>query len=324
MTILIREVVADEAGQRLDRWIRAHYPALGQGRLQRLLRTGRVRVDGRRVKAGHRLVPGEKVRVPPEVGQAVGVPPAPAPRASAEDRRRLRALVLYGDDEMIAIDKPPGLAVQGGSAVTRHLDQMLDGLAEPGEERPRLVHRLDKDTSGLLLLARTARAAARLTRAFRDGEIAKTYWAIVVGLPPLPRGRIDLPLAKRAGPGGERTRVEDAGGRRAITEYAVLDRAGRRAAWLALRPLTGRTHQLRAHAAAIGTPILGDGKYGGAEAFPSGLDVARWLHLHARALRVPNGRGGWTALEAPPPPHFRETLKALGFEIADARDPFRD
>ncbi len=225
---------------------------------------------------------------------------------------------------MIAIDKPPGLAVQGGSAVTRHLDQMLDGLAEPGEERPRLVHRLDKDTSGLLLLARTARAAARLTRAFRDGEIGKTYWAIVVGLPPLPRGRIDLPLAKRAGPGGERTRLDDAGGRRAITEYAVLDRAGRRAAWLALRPLTGRTHQLRAHAAAIGTPILGDGKYGGAEAFPSGLDVARRLHLHARALRVPNGRGGWTALEAPPPPHFRETLKALGFEIADARDPFGD
>ncbi len=322
MSVEIHEVDSGEAGQRLDRWFRAHYPGLGQGRLQKLLRTGQVRVDGRRVKASYRVAGGEKVRVPPEAVAVEGAPPAP--RASAEDSREVRALVLYGDDEMIAIDKPPGLAVQGGSAVTRHLDRMLEGLREAGGERPRLVHRLDKDTSGLLLVARTARAAARLTRAFRDGEIQKTYWALVVGLPTLPRGRIDLPLAKRAGPGGERMRIVDDGGRRAITEFAVLDRAGRRAAWLAMRPLTGRTHQLRAHAAAIGTPILGDGKYGGAEAFPSGLDVARRLHLHARALRVPNGRGGWTSLEAPPPSHFREALKALGFEIADARDPFGD
>ncbi len=321
MSVGVREIESGDAGQRLDRWFRRHYPDLGQGRLQRLLRAGQVRIDGKRVKASHRIEAGEKVRIPPEASREEAKPQA-VPRVSAAERRRVRELVLHADDEIFVIDKPAGLAVQGGSGVNRHLDAMLDGLREAGGERPRLVHRLDKDTSGLLLLARDARSAARLTKAFRDGEIEKTYWAIVAGLPPHARGRIDLPLAKRAGPGGERARVDDEGGLRAITDYAVIDRAGRHAAWLAMRPLTGRTHQLRAHAAAMGTPILGDGKYGRRDAFPGGLEVARRLHLHARSLVVPDGRGGWKRFEAPPPVHFRETLAALGFDLAAAaRDP---
>ena len=321
MSVGVREIEPGDAGQRLDRWFRRHYPDLGQGRLQRLLRTGQVRVDGKRVKANHRVEAGEMIRIPAE---ATVAPPPTIPRVSKAEQRRVVELVLHDEDEMIVIDKPAGLAVQGGSAVNRHLDGMLDGLRKPGGERPRLVHRLDKDTSGLLLLARTARSAARLTKAFRDGEIEKTYWAIVAGLPPEPRGRIDLPLAKRAGPGGERARVDDEGGRRAITDYAVIERAGRHAAWLAMRPLTGRTHQLRAHAAAMGTPILGDGKYGRRDAFPGGFEVPPWLHLHARSLVVPDGRGGTRLFEASPPAHFRETLSALGFDLAAAADPFGD
>ena len=323
MSVEIREVVPAEAGQRLDRWFRQHYPALGQGRLQRLLRTGHIRVDSKRVKAGHRVQAGEQVRVPPEAGLRETTNAGPL-RVSPAARREIKGLVLHVDDEIFVLDKPAGLAVQGGSAVTRHLDAMLDGLRGPGEERPRLVHRLDKDTSGLLLLARDARTARRLAKAFRDGSVVKTYWAVVVGVPELARGRIDLALAKRAGPGGERTRTVEADGRRAITDYATIERAGRHAAWLAMRPLTGRTHQLRAHAAAVGTPILGDGKYGGRAAFPGGLEVAKRLHLHARRLAVPDGRGGHVDLAAPLPPHFRETFAALGFDSAGAADPFAE
>lgn len=313
------EVAAAEAGLRLDRWFRQRFPGLTHGRLQRLLRTGQVRVDGRRVKAGHRVEAGQQVRVPPEAD----APAQPArPRVDAHDAAMLRAAVLHRDEAVIVLNKPPGLAVQGGSATVRHLDGMLEALRFEAAERPRLVHRLDKDTSGVLALARSAAAAAWLTRAFRDGRVEKTYWAIVVGVPQPGAGRIDLGLAKRAGPGGERIRVDEAAGRRAVTEYRVLDRVGREAAWLALRPLTGRTHQLRAHAAALGTPILGDGKYGGRRAFLQGLTVSTRMHLHARGLALPRPDGGMLRIEAPPPPHFAETLKRLGLRQADGADPF--
>ena len=316
-------VVADEAGLRLDRWFKRRFPDLPHGRLERLLRTGQVRVDGARAKSGLRLEAGQRVRVPP----LQAPPPAreqPPPAASEAEAADLRARVLYRDGEILALDKPAGLAVQGGSGQQRHLDGLLDALRFDAAERPRLVHRLDQDTSGVLLLARTSAAARRLTEAFRLGEVDKLYWAIVVGAPEPPRGRIDAALAKRGQPGGERVMVDEAQGRPAATEYATLDRAGRRAAFLALRPLTGRTHQLRAHLAAIGTPILGDGKYGGQEAFLPGIELARRLHLHARrlALRLPNGKR--LGILAPPPSHFAETAAALGFVTAEAEDPFAD
>ena len=258
----IREVTRDEGELRLDRWFRRHYPDLGHGRLEKLLRTGQVRVDGARAKAGLRLAPGQRVRVPPPgrtappSAAARKQPPPPRP----EEAQALRARVLYRDADVIAIDKPAGLAVQGGTGTRHHLDAMLDALRFEAGERPRLVHRLDRDTSGVLLLARNVRAAARLGAAFRDRRPRKPYWALVVGLPPADAGRIALPLAKTGGAAGERM-AADAEGKAAITHYAVIETAGARAAWLALQPGTGRTHQIRVHMAHVGHPVIGDPVY---------------------------------------------------------------
>ena len=314
------EVVPDEADLRLDRWFKRHYPNLGHGRLEKLLRTGQVRVDGGRVKAGQRLRPGQRVRVPP-LGDTPSPPRKTRPGVSGDDAKALRGIVLYRGDDIIAIDKPAGLAVQGGSRTTRHLDGMLDALRFGAGERPRLVHRLDKDTSGVLALARTAPAAARLGKAFRGRKVAKLYWALVVGAPERERGRIESALAKKAGARGERVE-EDGAGRPAVTDYAVIDSVGRQAAWLALRPRTGRTHQLRAHCAAMGTPILGDGKYGGPGAFLAGLGAARMLHLHARALDLPVSGGETLRITAPLPAHMRETWRLFGFDADSDGDPF--
>ncbi len=308
-------VVEDEDGLRLDRWFRRHFPGLGHGRLEKLLRTGQIRVDGRRAKAGLRLAAGQAVRVPP-IGEAAPTPvrrgPPPLDPRQAAD---LRARILHMDDDVIALDKPPGLAVQGGRGVTRHLDAMLDGLRFDAPERPRLVHRLDKDTSGVLLLARNARAAARLAAAFRTKVVRKIYWAIVVGVPRPRRGRIDLALSKQPGKRGEQVKPM-AAGKRAVTLYATVDVAGGRAAWLGLMPLTGRGHQLRVPCAALGTPILGDGKYGGAGAFLPAEGIARRLHLHARSISLPHPRGGNLAVAAEPPPHMARSWTSLGFELA--------
>lgn len=309
-----RQVKADEAGLRLDRWFRRHYPGLPHGRLEKLLRTGQVRVDGGRAKANQRLEAGQAVRVPP-LGDAAAPPPARRePPISSRERRALEEAVLHVDASVIALNKPAGLAVQGGTKTDRHLDAMLDALRFGADERPRLVHRLDRDTSGVLLLARTARAAAALARSFRETETEKVYWAIVAPAPHPLQGRIDYRLAKQPGERGERVRVDEEEGRRAVTEYRTLDRAGRNAAWLELRPLTGRTHQLRAHCAAIGSPILGDDKYGRRGAVTGGLDIPKGLMLHARALRIPHPDGGVLRVEAPPPEHFRRALAAFGFD----------
>ena len=304
---------------RLDRWFRRHYPSLGHGRLEKLLRTGQVRVDGRRAKSGDRVAPGQAIRVPP-LGEAAPAPPPQTPRARPQDEAALRDLILHRDEHVIVLNKPAGLAVQGGSNTTRHVDGLLDGLRFDSTERPRLVHRLDKDTSGVLLIARTAAAAAFLTRAFRDKTTRKTYWAIVAGCPKLSQGRIDLALAKGMGGGRERVRADD-DGKDAVTYYTVVDNAGDRASWLALLPLTGRTHQLRAHCAAIGTPILGDGKYGGAAAHTLGGAAAHRLHLHARALEIPHPAGFMLQVTAPLPVHMRRVWEFLGFAV-DAPDPF--
>lgn len=323
MTVLHRTVAAEEADLRLDRWFRRHFPQLTQGALQKMLRTGQIRVDGKRAEASTRLAAGQEVRIPP---LPEGPPPAapPRPPVSERDARELQSLVLYRDNSVIVLDKPHGLPVQGGPGIVRNLDAMLDALRFGEEERPRLVHRLDRDTSGVLVLARTPAAAAELARAFRGRDVEKTYWAVVVGEPSPREGRIDIALAKLGGPRGERTQAVDdpKQGVRAITDFRTLDAAKRRAAWLELVPLTGRTHQLRVHCAeGLGCPILGDGKYGGAAAHLEGLPGA--LHLHARALRLPHPEGGVLEVAAPLPPHMRETFAFFGFTAPRTPAPRR-
>jgi len=315
-------VAADEADLRLDRWFRRRFPELGHGRLEKLLRTGQVRVDGKRAKSGLRLAPGQIVRVPPlGAGQArpAGAKPRASLRIAEHEAEELRGRVLYRDDWLIVLDKPAGLAVQGGSGLSRHLDALSEALRFGAAEKPRLVHRLDKDTSGVLVLARSATAARHLTAAFRGQEARKTYWAAVVGVPDRRQGRIDLPLLKgRAGAGGdEKMTAARAGGQPAVTLYRLVQAAGARAGWLVLRPLTGRTHQLRAHCAAIGHPILGDGKYGGRAAFLPSDGLAQRIHLHARELAIPHPADGTTLrVSAPLPAHMTETWTRLGFDPA--------
>jgi 23S rRNA pseudouridine955/2504/2580 synthase len=309
----------DGAG-RLDRWFRRHYPALGHGRLEKLLRTGQIRVDGKRARAGDSVAPGQAIRVPP---LAAPSPPPPARHVRPQDEGLLRQLVLYRDASAIVLNKPAGLAVQGGTKTGRHVDGLLDTLRFDSDERPRLVHRLDKDTSGVLLIARNAGAAAFFTRAFREKTTRKTYWAAVIGLPQLPQGRIDLALAKRVGISGERVQADDEDGKSAVTYYRVMDHAGDRVSWLALLPITGRTHQLRAHCAALGTPIMGDAKYGGSAAHLAGVVAEKGLHLHARTLAIPSPEGGILRVTAPLPPHMRETWDLLGF-AGDPSDPFAE
>ncbi|WP_426958221.1 RluA family pseudouridine synthase [Muricoccus radiodurans] len=309
----LRTVSDDEADLRLDRWFRRHHPNLTQGALQKMLRTGQVRVDGKRAETGTRLMPGQQIRVPP---LPEGPPPAPDARKAVSDRdaAMLERLVIYRDDSVIALDKPHGLPVQGGPNIARHLDGMLDALRFGADDRPRLVHRLDRDTSGVLLLARTPGAAAKLAAAFRGRDARKTYWALVVGRPHPLEGRIDMPLAKTGGPRGERiTPAEDAEGTRAVTDFRVVDNARKHVSWLEMHPLTGRTHQLRVHAAsALKTPILGDGKYGGAAAHIEGMSGL--LHLHARAIEVPHPEGGTLSVSAALPPHMDESFAFLGFD----------
>jgi 23S rRNA pseudouridine955/2504/2580 synthase len=231
--------------------------------------------------------------------------------------------VLFRDRDALVIDKPAGLAVQGGTSTDVHLDGMLDALRFDAAERPRLVHRLDKDTSGVLVLARSAAAAARLTEAFRRKEARKIYWAVVVGVPKLSEGKIDLALSKQGSGHGERVRPDEEG-LRAVTYYSIVEQAWRRAAWLALMPITGRTHQLRAHCVALGTPILGDGKYGGQESFIAGADLPKQLHLHARSIRLPRPGGGVIAARARLPAHMLTTWQFFGFDSAPAEEPLAD
>jgi 23S rRNA pseudouridine955/2504/2580 synthase len=325
MTVQLRKVGGDEADTRLDRWLRRHVPALTQGALQKMLRTGQIRVDGKRAEANTRLLPGQEVRIPPVAPDPARDRPRDPKPVDAKEAAALLARVIHRDPQVLVLDKPHGLPVQGGPGIARHLDGMLDALRFDAEERPRLVHRLDRDTSGVLVLARTAAAAAKLAAAFRGRDVEKTYWAIVVGEPTPPAGRIDLPLVRQGGPRGERTAAADPDDReaaRAITEFATLDKVRRRAAWLELKPHTGRTHQLRVHCAeALGCPILGDGKYGGSSAHLE--DLPGQLHLHARALRLPHPAGGWLEVAAALPPHMRESFSFLGFEATRAPKPKR-
>ncbi len=325
-----RAVTADEADMRLDRWFKRHFPDVNHSYLQKLLRTGQVRVDGKRAETSSRLAAGQSVRIPPLAAWAAPVrgpnPAAGKPKAMSDKQiAELQALVLFRDADVIAINKPAGLAVQGGTGTTKHLDAMLDALRFDGKERPKLVHRLDKDTSGVLLLARNTFAASKLTEMFRGSAVRKIYWAATVGVPKPYQGKIDLALAKEGGPHGERVAENKEEGKRAVTVYSVQENAGKQAAFVAMWPLTGRTHQLRVHMAAVGTPILGDGKYAGQGAFLPGAEVTKKLHLHARRLVLPHPRGGKTIdVTAPLPDHMQATWKYLGFSPNLRDDPFED
>jgi len=311
---------AEDAGSRLDRWFLKKYPGLTFGRLSKLMRTGQIRLNGKRVKGAERMAKGDEIRVPPGL-QNLSQTPASAPRPlSPKDEAFIKGMVIHADQNLIALNKPPGLAVQGGSGVKVSVDALLPLLKKKDDaEAPRLVHRLDKDTSGVLIVARSAAAARFLTRVFHDRESIKIYWAIVKGVPEIARGKIDLSLAKGYAGSREKSLIDE-DGKRAITFYRVLERAGREASWVALKPVTGRTHQLRAHMAHIGNPIVGDGKYGGKAASIGGLSEK--LHLHARAIRIPSPGGGFITLQAELPLHMAASFEALGLNLSEHPNPF--
>ncbi|MET1755603.1 RluA family pseudouridine synthase [Novosphingobium sp. RD2P27] len=312
-------VGTDDDGVRLDRWFKRHLPQIGFATVSRWARTGQIRVNGKRADVADRLEAGQLLRVPPG-GEAKpgGSALRPSRELSEEELELADSMVLTQDRAAIVLNKPPGLATQGGSGTTKHVDGLLDAFALEGP-RPRLVHRLDKDTSGVLLIARTPGSAAFFSKRFSGRSARKIYWALVVGVPSIDDGIIELPIAKQPGTGGEKMHVDEAAGQSARTRYRVLDRAGNRAAWVELHPLTGRTHQLRVHMAAIGHPIVGDGKYGGQEAFLSG-SISRKMHLHARRLIIDHPDGAPLDVTAPLPEHFAMGLEQLGFNEADGAE----
>ena len=323
MTVTTEIVTQDEADIRLDRWFRRHFPNLQQSTIQKWCRTGQIRVDGKRADTNTRLEPGQLLRIPP-------LPPAPElkPIAAIDPglSRDLQKMILYQDEALFVLNKPFGLPVQGGPGITKHLDGALDALRFGSPHRPRLVHRLDKDTSGVLLIARSPGSAAKLAASFRGRDMEKTYWAVVAGRPVPVEGRIDLPLKRVGGDRGERTAPadrDDPEGARAVTDYRTLDHAARKLAWLELQPITGRTHQLRVHCVAIKAPILGDIKYQEPDqndAFLATIEgLSRQLHLHARRLVLPHPDGGTLTVEADLPPHMKETFETLGFDAPPAK-----
>ncbi len=324
-------IAPDDDGIRLDRWFKRHYPAVNHILLQKLLRKGEVRLDGKRAEASTHISAGQAIRLPPQVvhakapEKAKADTPAPHPLAT-KDMGSLADRILYMDKQVIVIDKPPGLATQGGSGLTKHVDGMLDSLQYEKPDRPRLVHRLDRDTSGVLMIARTATAASGLSASLALRDTSKVYWALTRGVPKQKHGVIKAALAKEGGHGphgrDERMTVsEDEEAKAALTEYAVMGMAGTEFAWVAARPITGRTHQIRVHLASIGTPIVGDFKYGGAESRGKG-DIADKLHLHARSIDIGRPDGGRLQATAPLPPHMLKSWKTLGFNPDDRSHPF--
>jgi len=306
----------DDDGIRLDRWFKRHFPALTHGRLEKLLRTGQVRLDGKRIKGSDRVVEGQMLRLPPLVTEGDLTekprPAAPAMSGSLED------YVLHMDASVIVINKPPGLATQGGSGLTKHVDGMLDSLMFERRQRPRLVHRLDRDTSGVLVIARTPSAAAALSKSLADRDASKIYWALTKGVPEKKMGTVKAALVKEGGHGphgkDEKMTVRDSeDAKHAMTDYMVMGEAGQDFAFVAAKPVTGRTHQIRVHLAFLGTPIVGDFKYGGTDVKGTGA-IADRLHLHARAIDIAHPDGGRLQVTAPLPPHMRESFETLGFD----------
>jgi 23S rRNA pseudouridine955/2504/2580 synthase len=313
-------VTEDDDGIRLDRWFKRHVPDVSFNMVSRWSRTGQLRLNGNKAVPGDRIEAGQEIRFPePAPPQRRERTRARVEPLSADEEQFIRNMVIHDSPGAFVLNTPPGLATQGGTKTTQHLDRLLDGLSNE-QGRPKLVHRLDKDTSGALLVARSARSAGHFAKAFSGRTARKIYWAIVAGVPDSTQGVIDAPLAKQPGTGGEKMHVDLENGLPAKTRWRVLDRAGNRAAFVELQPLTGRTHQLRAHMAAIGHPIVGDAKYGGPEAFLTG-GISRKLHLHARRIRIDAPDGEKIDVTADLPQHFAESLATLGFDLSAADAP---
>ena len=321
-------VDADEDDTRLDRWLKRKFHGLTQGQVEKACRTGEIRVDGARAKANTRVKAGQSVRVPPMTaakGREGDEEDRPRATVKSSDADMIRSLVIYEDDQIIALNKPSGVAVQGGTGTTRHIDAMSRALVDDTAEKPRLVHRLDRDTTGVLVLAKTVGSANQLGQLFRSRELDKIYWAVTLGVPHPVAGDIRGWMIKSAGPGSDKEKMRTAeqnekGAVHALTLYSVVQNAGRKAAWVALKPETGRTHQLRFHMAELGTAILGDHKYTCDREVPAG--PADGLHLHARALRRPNKGGPPIEIVAHPPAHMKKTFEVLGFDEDSAENFF--
>ena len=317
-------VDADDADIRLDRWFKRHLAEVSFNTVSRWARTGVLRLDGRKADPGDRLAAGQTITMPPPEATPAAAPgEAPRRVLSRAEIDYAQGLVIHRDKAAIVINKPAGLATQGGTGTTTHVDGLLDALAFGFPQRPKLVHRLDKDTSGVLLLARTARAAAFFAKAFAGRTARKVYWALAIGLPEPAEGEIDAALAKQPGSGGEKMHVDPEAGQNARTRYRVLDHAATQAAWLEFQPLTGRTHQIRVHATAIGHPIVGDAKYGGKDAFLTG-GISRKMHLHARRLVIEHPDGGSLDIAADLPSHMADSFAMLGFDLALGERPLDD
>jgi 23S rRNA pseudouridine955/2504/2580 synthase len=321
-------IAEDDDGIRIDRWFKRHYPNVTHVLLEKLLRKGEIRLDGKRAKAADRVTAGQAMRLPPQVVHAKDErPQKPAAETKhplvSKDMGSLADRILYMDKQVIVIDKPPGLATQGGSGLTKHVDGMLDSLQYEKPTRPKLVHRLDRDTSGVLLIARTALAASGLSASLALRDTSKVYWALTRGVPKQKHGVVKGALAKEGVRGkDERMAIsDDEEAKEALTEYAVMATAGTEFAWVAARPITGRTHQIRVHLASLGTPIVGDFKYGGAESRGKG-DIADKLHLHARSIDIGRPDGGRLQATAPLAPHMVKSWRLLGFDPDDRSDPF--
>jgi 23S rRNA pseudouridine955/2504/2580 synthase len=362
--VTIRKVKADEEGMRLDRWFAVRFPELPFGALQRLIRSGQIRVEGGRVKTSTRLLDGQTIRIPPLTTEKSNVPQlraegktnlvrlAPtkaaqenlkkfanldvyttrptkvAQRKLQEDLDFLKSIILYEDAEMMVLNKPMGLAVQGGPGTSRHIDGLLDAMRDEDGQKPRLVHRLDKDTAGCLVVAKTRLAAAALAKSFRHRSARKIYWALVAGVPNVRQGRISTYLAKGEGRDGvEKMQIAkhgDDGADHALTYYAIVDQAAQKLSWLSLKPVTGRTHQLRAHAAHIGHPIVGDPKYFDIENWEMPGGIQKKLHLLARRIVIPHPKTGKPVdISAPLPPHMLQSWNLLGLD-AKQYDPIVD
>ena len=329
MTFQQHTVSDNDDGIRLDRWFKRHQPGMQHALLEKSLRKGAIRLDGRKAKSSDRIQAGQVIEVRISGSGFEAVPQKKKTRSvSPDDERMMQNSVLYKDAQIIVVNKPFGLPVQGGNKIAKSLDDLLDALTFDAEERPRLTHRLDRDTSGCLVLARTAKAAATLMKLFSGRRMEKTYWALVNNLPDPLKGTIDLPLIKKDNPrasgwpnnGPEGRDYEimqvDEEGQKAITDYRVIDHLSRKFALVELNPLTGRTHQLRVHMQAIGCPIVGDHKYGGATSDAESIGVKNVLHLHARKIVIPSLTGGRPVeVSAPLPPHMADSFRALGLDI---------